>query len=67
MERDDLRGMWGVRREEELSSTRAKENSERALAYGLEAAPSIKDRSITLFGRGRALAFAGINTFLAAP
>lgn len=67
MERDDLRGMWGLRREAELSSTRAKESGARALAYGLEAAPSIKDRSITLFGRGRALAFAGINTFLAAP
>ena len=67
MERDTLRGTWGVRREAELSGARAKEAAERALAYGLEAAPSIRDRAITLFSRGRAPAFAGIATFLSAP
>jgi agmatinase len=50
-----------------LSKDRGKEATERAIAFGLESAPSIKDRTIPLFGRGRALAFAGITTFLSSP
>lgn len=66
-ERDSLRGAWGVQREQDLSSSRTREKIERALAMGLEAAPSIRDRTITLFGRGRAQAFAGIATFMGVP
>lgn len=67
MERDDLRGTWGMRREAELGNTRAREAIERALTYGLPAAPSIRDRTISLFSRGRAPSYAGIQTFLSAP
>ncbi len=67
MKRDELRGAWGLRREAELGNERGKEAIERALTYGLEAAPSIRDRTISLFSRGRSPAFAGINTFLWAP
>ena len=34
---------------------------------GLEAAPSVQDRTISTFSRGQQPAFAGINTFLKAP
>ncbi|HET9558428.1 MAG TPA: arginase family protein [Actinomycetota bacterium] len=34
---------------------------------GLEAAPSINDRNISLFSRGLDPMFAGINTFLKSP
>jgi agmatinase len=67
LEPGELRGAWGVQREAQLSKQRGKEAAERALAYGLQSAPSINDRSIPLFGRGRALAYAGINTFLSSP
>ncbi|TML84596.1 MAG: agmatinase [Actinobacteria bacterium] len=40
---------------------------ERGLEYGLEAAPSVQDRTISTFARGHQPAFAGINTFLKAP
>jgi agmatinase len=44
-------------------------NRERAegLRLGLEAAPSIQDRSISTFVRGELPHYAGINTFLKAP
>ena len=37
------------------------------LEYGLEAAASIRDRSIPTFSRGELPHYAGINTFLKAP
>jgi agmatinase len=40
---------------------------ERSLDLGLEAAPSINDRDISLFSRGLDPMFAGINTFLKSP
>ena len=40
---------------------------ERGLEIGLEAAESIRDRSIPTFSRGELPHFAGINTFLKAP
>jgi agmatinase len=39
----------------------------RGLEFGLEAAASIRDRSIPTFSRGELPHFAGINTFLKAP
>ena len=40
---------------------------ERGLDLGLEAAPSINDRNISLFSRGLDPMFARINTFLKSP
>jgi agmatinase len=60
-------GMQSVQREAEIPMTRTDEAVARSLEYGLEAAPSIKDRSISLFSRGELPHFAGITTFLKAP
>jgi agmatinase len=60
-------GMQAVQREAEIPTTRTDEAVARSLEYGLEAAPSIKDRSISLFSRGELPHFAGITTFLKAP
>jgi agmatinase len=60
-------GMKSVHREAEIPTTRGDEEIARSLEYGLEAAPSIKDRTISLFSRGELPHFAGINTFLKAP
>ena len=53
MRREDLRGTWAMQREAEWPSTRREELVQQALAYGLESADSIHDRSISLFNRGR--------------
>jgi agmatinase len=60
-------GMKSVYREAEIPTTRGDEEIARSLEYGLQAAPSIKDRTISLFSRGELPHFAGINTFLKAP
>ncbi len=49
--REDLRGTWAMERQAELSGKKARERAERAKEFGLEAAPSIVDRSLTLFRR----------------
>jgi agmatinase len=49
--REDLRGTWAMERQAELSGKKATERAERAKELGLEAAPSIVDRSLTLFRR----------------
>jgi agmatinase len=49
--REDLRGTWAMERQAELSGKKARERAERARELGLEAAPSIVDRSLTLFRR----------------
>lgn len=64
--REDLRGTWGMERQAELSSERAKERAEQAKLYGLEAAPSIVDRSLTLFRR-EPWSLGGGSTFIQAP
>ncbi len=51
--REDLRGTWAMERAEALTTNRAKESVEQAKLYGLEAAASIRDRSLTLFNRQR--------------
>lgn len=51
--REDLRGTWAMERAEAVPDTRAKERAEQAKLYGLEAAASIRDRSLTLFARQR--------------
>jgi agmatinase len=65
--RANLEGMKGLDRYAEVSDRWTKEDEERQIAYGLEAAPSVGDRTISTFVRGMRPAFAGINTFLKAP
>jgi agmatinase len=62
-----FQGMRNIRRLAEISDRKQREAVERGLEYGLEAAPSIQDRSISTFARGHQPAFAGINTFRKAP
>lgn len=60
----------GDRKLEELSRISQKKQEEeinKGLEYGLEAADSVQDRSISLFVRGGQPAFAGINTFMKMP
>ena len=64
---DDLEGMRNIRKLWGVSDRAQREEIERSLALGLEAADSVQDRSISCFVRGRQPAFAGINTFMKAP
>lgn len=66
MEREDLRGSWAMEREAEWPSTRRKELAQQALEYGLESAGSIRDRTISLFNRGRD-PFSGGLRFMGVP
>jgi agmatinase len=56
-----------LRRLADIPDRRQREAVERGLEYGLDAAPSVNDRTISTFSRGAQPAFAGINTFLRAP
>lgn len=67
VDRDALEAMRNLREMEHLPKSKAAEDRERSLALGLDAAPSISDRTISTFVRGSQPAFAGINTFLKAP
>ena len=62
-----FRGRRNIRRLADISDRKQREAVERALEYGLEAAPSVQDRTISTFARGQQPAFAGINTFRKAP
>jgi agmatinase len=53
LRREDLQGTWAMEREAELTGPRSAERREQTKLYGLEAAESIKDRSLTLFRRNR--------------
>jgi agmatinase len=66
-ERGSLRGMQVLKRLKDITDRRTREQLERGLDLGLEAAPSVQDRTISLFSRGAQPAFAGINTFIKAP
>lgn len=68
--REDLKNTQAaeaLRKEAALSSDGWRRETERAKELGLEAAPSIGDRTISTFSRGELPHFAGINTFLKAP
>src|SRR4030095_5487908 len=52
-------GAWAQRAEAELPTRRLEEEIERNIAFGLEAAPSIVDRTISTFVRGELPHFAG--------
>ena len=61
-------GSWAQQAEAELPSARLQEEIERSLTHGLEAAPTVRDRSIPTFVRGELPHFAGERgTFLKAP
>lgn len=47
-----------------IPQDRQKEEIDRGIELGLEAADSVVDRSISTFSRGHQPTFAGINTFL---
>jgi agmatinase len=51
--REDLRGTWAMEREANLSGLKAAERAALQKLHGLEAAKSIRDRSLTLFNRTR--------------
>jgi agmatinase len=58
-----FQGMRNIRRLADIPDRRQREAVERGLELGLEAAPSVNDRTISTFARGQQPAFAGINTF----
>lgn len=64
--REDLRGTWAMERETELSGARGKERAEQQKVFGLAAAASIRDRSLTLFNRSRVGIYHG-GTFSNVP
>lgn len=55
------------RRLKDITDRKQREEAERGIDLGLEAAPSVQDRTISTFARGQQPAFAGINTFRKAP
>lgn len=59
----DFQGMRNIRKLADIPDRKQREAVERSLEYGLEAAPSIQDRTLSTFVRGQQPAFAGINTF----
>jgi agmatinase len=62
-----FRGMRNIRRLADIPERKQREAVERGLELGLEAAPSVEDRTISTFARGHQPAFAGINTFRKVP
>ena len=52
-----------LEKEAQLPMTGWQQEVSRGLEYGLEAAESIRDRSIPTFSRGELPHYAGINTF----
>lgn len=56
-----------LQKETQLSFTGWQQEVQDGLRYGLEAADSINDRTISTFSRGELPHYAGINTFLKAP
>ncbi|MBV9544623.1 MAG: agmatinase [Chloroflexi bacterium] len=62
-----LSGMRARRRLKGVPEVKRRQLVERSIDLGLEAAPSIHDRDLSLFSRGLDPMFAGINTFLKSP
>jgi agmatinase len=64
----NVEGAWAQQAEAALPERRLREEIERSLAFGLSAAPSVIDRSISTFVRGELPHFAGeTGTFLKCP
>ena len=66
-DKGEFRAARNLKRLKRISQAKQQEEISRGLEFGLEAAPSINDRSISLFSRGHQPAFAGINTFMKTP
>ncbi len=67
-DRPDREGHWAQQAEALLSDRRHREELERGIAYGLEAADSITDRMLPTFARGEVPHFAGERgTFMKCP
>lgn len=62
-----FQGIRNIRRLADIPDRKQREAVEKGLELGLEAAPSVNDRTISTFVRGQQPAFAGINTFRKAP
>jgi agmatinase len=62
-----FQGTRNIRRLADIPDRKQREAIERGLELGLEASPSVQDRTISTFARGHQPAFAGINTFRKAP
>lgn len=60
-------GLEGAAQEARIPNKKYLEEIKRGLELGLEAAPSIGDRTISTFARGELPHWAGINTFLKFP
>ncbi|MEO1635435.1 MAG: arginase family protein, partial [Cyanobacteria bacterium J06631_9] len=56
-----------LQKEAQLPLTGWQQEVDRGLEFGLEAAESIRDRSIPTFSRGELPHYAGITTFMKAP
>jgi agmatinase len=64
----NVEGAWAQQAEAALPERRLREEIERSLAFGLSAAPSVVDRTISTFVRGELPHFAGeTGTFLKCP
>ncbi len=63
----EFRGNRNLNHLSRIPQTKQEEEVRRSLEYGLEAAGSVIDRTISCFSRGHQPAFAGINTFMKAP
>lgn len=63
----EFRGNRNLKRLAQIPQTKQKEEIPRSIRYGLDAAQSVTDRTISCFSRGHQPAFAGINTFMKAP
>lgn len=67
MSNQESEAQKALQQEAQLPLTGWQQEVQQGLDYGLEAASSIKDRSISTFSRGELPHYAGINTFLKAP
>ncbi|MGH8276077.1 MAG: hypothetical protein ACRETH_05215 [Steroidobacteraceae bacterium] len=65
--RDQLSAMRAIRDVAAVCDREKRQAIERQLDLGLEAAPSVQDRTISLFVRGDHPQFAGITIFLKGP
>jgi agmatinase len=66
-EREDLIGTRAAQLEGRLPKDQADKQQAEVHARGLEAAASVRDRTIPLFARGNSPRFAGMDTFLRVP
>jgi agmatinase len=66
-DRYDSEAQPALEKKRQLPLTGWQQEVDQGLDYGLSAADSIKDRTISTFSRGELPHYAGINTFLKAP